>query len=479
MVTTAVNESKISLLTQDLAFIVEQVGEESWQDFRGGRLFLTGGTAFFGIWILASLQAANRAYGLGCQIEVLSRNPAPFLAQFPEFASDPFIQFTTGDVRYFTYPKGSFTHVIHGAVETRKEAPPLPVALLDVLINGTQRVLEFAGQSGVEKLLFLSSGAAYGTIKPSRNGVSEESASTLLPQDGNATLGIGKWTAEHLCHQFAAQRALQIKTARCFSFVGPFMPMKGNLAIGNFIADAVEGEAIHVKGDGTPIRSYLYVSDLMIWLWKILVHDQSGLPVNVGSDEPLSIQALATLTQQTLSPQKPIILASQPSNDAPRSFYAPDIRRAKETLGLKRYTSLQVGIAQTARWYRAWKSLTAAEASQDDTPQHKSVEKMTFVCDIDGVVARLTAGNDYAQSTPNTEMIQTINALYDAGHHIIMFTARGTMTGMDWEAVTRDQFKRWGLRYHTLKFGKPAGDYYVDDRMISVAAMSALSKGGL
>lgn len=101
----------------------------------------------------------------------------------------------------------------------------------------------------------------------------------------------------------------------------------------------------------------------------------------------------------------------------------------------------------------------------------------TFVIDVDGVVAMLTPGNDYRLCRPIVENIEAINRLYDQGHRIIMMTARGSATGIDWDGVTRDQFASWGLKFHELRFGKPAADHYVDDRALSVEMMAAMAAG--
>lgn len=92
----------------------------------------------------------------------------------------------------------------------------------------------------------------------------------------------------------------------------------------------------------------------------------------------------------------------------------------------------------------------------------------TFVFDIDGVVAKLQKDLDYALSEPNERMVKIVNKLYDYGNKIVLFTARGYVTGKDWSQVTKEQMRRWGVKYHELKFGKPNADYYVDDRMISL-----------
>lgn len=99
-----------------------------------------------------------------------------------------------------------------------------------------------------------------------------------------------------------------------------------------------------------------------------------------------------------------------------------------------------------------------------------------FVIDIDGVIAKLEENNNYALSEPNIPMIQVVNKLYDMGNHIILLTARGYVTEIDWKETTEQQLKKWGLHYHELHFGKPNGDYYIDDKMISVENLLELFK---
>jgi CMP-N-acetylneuraminic acid synthetase len=100
----------------------------------------------------------------------------------------------------------------------------------------------------------------------------------------------------------------------------------------------------------------------------------------------------------------------------------------------------------------------------------------TFVFDIDGVVATLVPSLDYALAGPNLEMIRAINFLHGQGHRIVLFTARGSKSGQDWQGITRRQMADWGLNYHELLFGKPAADYYVDDKAMHVQDALALAK---
>lgn len=92
--------------------------------------------------------------------------------------------------------------------------------------------------------------------------------------------------------------------------------------------------------------------------------------------------------------------------------------------------------------------------------------KRKFVFDIDGVIAQFNEKLDYDKSQPNYEMINVINWLYEHGNEIVLFTARGYKTGIDWSAVTLQQMQNWGVKYHELKMGKPDADYYIDDKSL-------------
>lgn len=97
-----------------------------------------------------------------------------------------------------------------------------------------------------------------------------------------------------------------------------------------------------------------------------------------------------------------------------------------------------------------------------------------FVFDIDGVIAKFNKELTYDKSLPEEKMIKAINNLYDKGNEIILHTARGYVTGIDWEEVTKNQLEEWGLKYHELHFGKPNADYYIDDKMIPMEMITEL-----
>lgn len=436
----------------------------------GARLFIAGGTGFFGRWLLALLAYARTAEIAACEVVVLSRSPGDFCARHPDFAALSWLRFCEGDVGCFEFPKGRFTHVIHAATDTSVEADRNPRRLIGSIVDGARRVLDFAALAGVRRALYVSSGAVYGAQPGDLAKIPENHPGACDPLDPRVAYAQAKRLAEHFC-ALATRDGVETVVARAFAFVGPGLPLDGHFAVGNFIADALAGREIVVKGDGTPLRSYLYAADLAAWLLKLLVEGEGGAAYNVGSDAEISIADLARLVAKKLGAPG-VAIAQPPEPQGFRSRYIPGIAKARG-LGLDAWTPLDEAIARTAAYARVH------AAKPRPAPIHRNArgggKRLTFVVDVDGVVASLAPGNDYALCGPLTGTIEIVNRLYDQGHTIIMFTARGSATGLDWSEVTRKQFGEWGLKYHELRFGKPAGDYYLDDRLISLSELRALA----
>ena len=91
---------------------------------------------------------------------------------------------------------------------------------------------------------------------------------------------------------------------------------------------------------------------------------------------------------------------------------------------------------------------------------------MIIYVDIDETICVSPLSREYDKATPLVSRIQKVNKLYDAGHTIVYWTARGTGSGIDWRKVTEEQFTKWGVKYHELRFGKPIYDLFIDDKNI-------------
>ena len=338
--------------TNDLDHILEHTSH-LWEEVRGQSIFITGGTGYFGCWLLESFTWANDQLDLGAKATVLSRNPEAFAAKAPHLANHPSVHLIQGDVRTFEFPAGEFRFVVHAATEaSAKLNQENPLLMFETIVEGTHRTLEFARTHGTRKFLLTSSGAVYGKQPPEMTHIPEDYLGAPDPMDLDAAYGEGKWAAEVLCRLYAHHFGLETKIARCFAQVGPYLPMDIHYAIGNFIRDAVQGGPIRVNGDGSPLRSYLYAADLAIWLWTILFKGQSCHPYNVGSDKSISIAELAFLVRKLIDPGIEVTIARQPEPSQLRQRYVPSIERARNELALETWISLEEAIQKTVRWLK-------------------------------------------------------------------------------------------------------------------------------
>lgn len=281
---------------------------------------------------------------------MLTRNPENFRQKAPHLACDPALHVLTGDIRTFTFPSGRFSHVIHAATESSAELNASnPALMFDTIVDGTRRCLEFAKAAEARKFLFLSSGAVYGKQPPEVSHVTEDAAYGPDPLDASSAYAEGKRAAELLCVLAARGSQLEPKIARCFAFVGPYMKLDAHFAIGNFIRDQISGNTIRVSGDGTALRSYMYASDLMVWLWTILFRGAPLRAYNVGSEHAVSIRELAHTVSESLLPKVDVEVLGTPEG-RPAQRYVPSTARARQELGLSSQVSLPDAIRRTQNW---------------------------------------------------------------------------------------------------------------------------------
>lgn len=342
----AVTSDWANPLAEDLDDVVEGMGS-LWDDLRGARLFITGGTGFFGCWLLETLLWANDRLGLEASAVVLTRDAKAFSGSAPHLASHRALTLHAGDVRTFAFPTGAFTHIVHAA--TASSAPVPPDEMFDTIVTGTRRTLEFARFSGARRFLLTSSGAVYGVQPPDVANISEDYVGAPDCTDPRNAYGEGKRAAEMLCAVYASS-TLQPTIARCFAFVGPYLPLDAHFAVGNFIRDALAGGPIRIRGDGTSLRSYMYGADLATWLWTILLRGDPMRPYNVGADQPVSIKQLADAVARQFSHEIPVTISFSKADESAGKRYVPSTVRSRVDLGLNMTFDLDPALARTIKW---------------------------------------------------------------------------------------------------------------------------------
>ena len=337
------------LPVEDLEHIYQNT-QDIWESFRGKSIFVTGGTGFFGKWILNSFIYINQKLELNAKLIVLTRNKNAFYELFPDLLDRKDVLFIQGDVSTFDFPAEKIDYIIHAATEASvKLNLESPLVMFNTVVNGTKRILDLAVIKNVKSLLFTSSGAVYGNQPDFISHIEENYNGAPELTNSSSVYGEAKRMAEVLCSVYYEHNNIAVKIARCFAFVGPYLPLDSNFAIGNFIHNVLKKEDIIIKGDGSSLRSYMYASDLTVWIWIILLKGESNLPYNIGSDLSISIKELALLIKSCTNSENLNIKITDTEKKSNK--YVPSIYRAKNSLNLTMGVDLETAILKTVDFY--------------------------------------------------------------------------------------------------------------------------------
>ena len=338
-----------AILDEDLAQIAAALAAD-WQKARGARIFLTGGTGLIGRWMLESLAQANTRHDLGIEVVVLTRDPDRFAAVAPGIAANPAFRFVAGDVLSLRWDGTAYSHVIHAATDASAALNENdPRRMFDTVVTGTRAVLDFAVAANVGRVLFMSSGAVYGAQPWDISHVAEDDRGGPDLTTHRSAYGEGKRAAEVLCAIYRKQFAIDVVIARIFALLGPLLSLDIHFAAGNFILDAIAGRTVTVNGDGRAVRSYVYLADLVTWLWAMLLRAPAGATYNLGSETAISIGDLAERTARLLRAPGHAILRG-PDHGWNPGRYVPSTARFRSEMNLEPTVELDQAILRTALW---------------------------------------------------------------------------------------------------------------------------------
>jgi dTDP-glucose 4,6-dehydratase len=305
-------------------------------------LLIIGGTGFFGKSILDCYKRGLLSPWGVDKVIVMSRNSDNFKHNYPELISQG-VEFFTGDIATIDYLP-SAEYVIHAAASTdaslylshnKKEKKNI----IRGTLNYCQLAAEFHKDS---KIVFCSSGAVYGYQPEQVKHLTEDMAFGGIESldEVKKSYAYAKRDAEFAIQKLG-QAGLNVSIARCFSFVGRYLPKDQHFAIGNFIADGIAGRNIEVKTSKKVYRSYMYADDLVLWLMTIADNSNPQCPVyNVASDKEVEIKELADIVANIFN----VRIKSSENSAKHVDRYIPSTQKAKKTLSLKESYDLKRSI---------------------------------------------------------------------------------------------------------------------------------------
>lgn len=309
-------------------------------------LLVIGGSGFFGKSILDAYSRNLLAPWHISKVIVMSRSANKLLQDTPNLVGQNVELYSADITNAECLPFADY--VIHAAASTDvRNYLSSPEDEKKNIQAGTYHYCDLAKiHHSNSKIVYVSSGAIYGVQPPNLDEIDESFVGDLAKMaPGKLDYAVAKQDAERAIICLGAA-GLNVSIARCFAFVGKYLPRDQHFAIGNFIDDVINKRPIAVKANHQVYRSYMYADDLVEWLMTIADDASPKCPIyNVGSDQVVLLSDLAKLLADTYNFQAEISLITDSKIDR----YIPSIKKAKNELGLILKYNFTESIDETIR----------------------------------------------------------------------------------------------------------------------------------
>lgn len=318
---------------------------EKIDQLKNSHILVTGGTGFFGKWILDSIVFMNDNFDFNIKLYLLARNHNEFIDDIIKSRND--VIFIKNDIRSIRELPKDIEYIIHAAATPdNKEHMSNPIETMDIISQGTKQLLDAAlSLNNVKKILNISSGQIYGTLNSAH--VTEENIGVVDTNSIKSIYPEAKRYSETLSIAYKSLYKLPIVQVRPFSFIGPYMEFNKPWAINNFIKDAIKFKKIKILGNGKPMRSYMYPTDMVWWLLNILLHQKNGVVYNLGSTEGISLEELALKIKYKLGEDIKIDIQNM-NNES--NVFIPDTNFIKNELDLQIKVNIDDALDKTIAW---------------------------------------------------------------------------------------------------------------------------------
>jgi UDP-glucuronate decarboxylase len=328
-----------------------------WEQLDGKAVLVTGANGFLPAYLVETLLYRNERLGRTATLVIgLVRNEEKARHRFAAYAGRDDLRFLVQDVSAPVQLSEPVDMIVHAASQASpKYYGSDPVGTLSANVLGTDHLLRLAGEQGVERFLFFSSGEVYGQVGNHQVPTREDDYGVVDPTQVRACYAESKRMGENMCVSWFHQYGVPTLIVRPFHTYGPGMALDDGRVFADFVASLVAGENIVLKSDGLARRAFCYLADAVSGFFTVLLKGHAGQAYNVGNEQAeISIASLAH-TLAALFPERQIAVVS--TVDSPRApgYIKSDIVRncpsiAKiSQLGWQPTTTIEDGFRRTVR----------------------------------------------------------------------------------------------------------------------------------
>ena len=317
----------------DIQEILEN--EELLQGFENSRILITGATGFVGTWLAATLFEANQQFNLQMKLSLLCRDTSKILIDDPRKSLNLIAH---NLLNLLTARDQEFDFVFHTATPSQPATGGTDAALVyKIATVGTENLLKFVGnQQKPPRFLHTSSGAV-------------DRLNPEIPEsDIQKAYRLGKSEAEELVSEASLRGEIRGANPRLYAFVGPGIATDAHFASGFFMRSALAGIPLSIQGNPETIRSYMYPTDLVAWLFRIIQSPTTEV-IRVGSQEQVTILELAELILKLIGNGS---ISSRSNSAVARSVYFPDLSETLTRYNFQKTLPLEESLVRWAKYLR-------------------------------------------------------------------------------------------------------------------------------
>ena len=339
------------IFLEDIKSIANEL-EEFYDELEGKTVLIAGGRGFLGTYFTSVLTKINETLSKPMKIIVLD---SLITSKDKKDSVNQNIEFLEQDISKSFEIDDNVDYIIHAAsIASPPTYRKFPIKTVDVNYQGTKNLLEIAKEKKVRSMLLLSSSEIYGD--PEIIPTPESYVGKVSCTGPRACYDESKRLAETISILYFQQYKIPIKIARPFNVYGPYLNLDDGRIIPDFMNNAINKSQIIIHSDGSPTRSFCYVSDAIGGFFKLLLSKHDGIICNVGNDEEVSVKNVADTIKNIVA--KPISIKIIESNDPNYTKdnpqrRCPDLSLIKKSVNYIPKIDLEEGLKRVYKWYRS------------------------------------------------------------------------------------------------------------------------------
>ena len=339
-----------NVFVEDIRLIANDLNEFE-DELEGKTVLVAGGKGFLGTYFVNVLNHVNETLSTPMKIVIMD-NLITAKDKKNNLGSN--VTLLKQDISESFDFQDELHYIIHAAsIASPPTYRKFPIKTVDVNYQGTRNLLEIARKKKIKSMLFLSSSEIYGD--PEVVPTPESYQGKVSCTGPRACYDESKRLAETISTLYFQQYKIPVKIARPFNVYGPYLNLNDGRIIPDFMGSAIEKSEIVIHSDGSPTRSFCYVSDAIRAFFKLLFSNHDGIICNVGNDEEISVSGVAEMIQKTI--EKPISIKTIKSNDPNYTKdnpqrRCPDLSLIKKSVNYTPRINFEEGLKRVYNWYK-------------------------------------------------------------------------------------------------------------------------------